>query len=90
MTKTREYLVNKAMGIGDAEAIPDERGVAEALFVMYDAGLLDVTEDDSDEPLFAIAENATEDELEAAEIAFNALGACCDDARTSYLSGETH
>ena len=84
---TRDYLTNQAINSADDDALM----LAQALLVLHDAGLLDSPGTDEDgAPLFALHEDATDEQLADAQTAFMALNECDDDAWVSYLSREAH
>ena len=83
MDDTRQYLVNQAV----AAECDETMMLAHALLVLHDAGLLESPgEDDAGAPLFKMNEGATDEQLEAAQVAFHALNECDDDAWSAYLA----
>jgi len=84
---TRNYLANQVIN-ADCD---DSLMLSSMLLVLHDAGLLDSTEADEDgAPQFALREDATDEQLSAAQSAFMALNECYDDAQVGYMSREAH
>ena len=83
----RSYLVDKAM-LAESD---ESTYIAHGLLVLHDAGLLESTRvDDNGEPVFVVREDATDEQLDAAQTAYLALNECDDDAWTSYMLGVTN
>tara|TARA_R110000751_G_scaffold78091_1_gene157432 strand:+ start:980 stop:1240 length:261 start_codon:yes stop_codon:yes gene_type:complete len=84
---TRDYLANEAINSVD----DDTSALASMLLVLYDAGLLaSAGMDEDDAPRFALHEDVTDEQLDAAEDAFMALSECDDDAWVGYMSRASH
>ena len=84
----REYLVNE---VKTSLLENEENGImtTQAILVMHDAGLLDITYDEKDKPLFALKTDVEEEKVSAAQTAFYALMESDDEARDAYLKGES-
>ncbi len=84
MDPIREYITTQLLTNDDDEAIE----MAEALLVMHDEGLLDVSIDKmTGEPLFAIKERSTEEDWETARDHYDLLRDSNDDGWAYYVAG---
>lgn len=84
MDPIREYITTQLLTNDDDEA----RDVAEALLIIHDEGLLDVSIDKmTGEPLFAIKEGSTEEDWETARDHYDLLRDSNDDGWAYYVAG---
>jgi len=90
MIEARQYLVEQATNPVSRED-EDVRETAQALLVMYDAGILEASQEDgSGEFLFTYKTDVSDEQVSAAQTAFEALGECGDDARDAFYKGASN
>jgi len=90
MSEARQYLVEQATNPTSRED-EDVRETAQALLVMFDAGILEASrEEASGEFLFTYKTDVSEEQVNAAQTAFEALGECDDDALETFYKGASN
>ena len=90
MSEARQYLVEQATNPASRED-EDVRDTAQALLVMFDAGILEASrEEGSGEFLFTYKTDVSEEQVSAAQTAFEALGECDTDALQTFYKGESN
>jgi len=90
MSKARQYLVEQATNPTSRED-EDVRETAQALLVMFDAGILEASrEEGNEEFLFTYKADVSEEQVSAAQTAFEALAECDADALETFYKGESN
>ena len=90
MSEARQYLVEQATNPVNGED-EDVRETAQALLVMFDAGILESSQEEGNpEFLFTYKTDVTDEQVSAAQTAFEALGECDTDALQTFYKGESN
>ena len=81
MDSVRKYLVNELRVSGSL----DQFDLAEALLVMYDAGVVTAIQQDEGEPLFVYNHDASDAQQSAARATYTGLQAASNDVWNHYV-----
>jgi len=90
MNEARQYLVEQATSTASQED-SELRETAQALLVMFDAEIIEASQEDgSGEFLFTYKTDVSEEQVNAAQTAYEALSDCDDDALQTFYKGESN